>query len=253
MTTRYDTIGFGYAATRRQDPRLFARIVAALGDAKSIVNVGAGAGSYEPEDRQVIAIEPSSVMAAQRGPGRPPAIRASAGSLPLHNDSVDAAMVVLSLHHWDEERQSGVQELRRVTRGPIVILTVDPVVSGQMWLMRDYLPEIAELDSAIFTPPDQIVQWLGGNATVEVVPVPRDTPDWSLVSFWAHPYRLLDPAARAGTSGTARMSPEILDRAIAALTEDLRNGRWQRKNGHLNELDEFDSGLRLIIARAKPA
>src|SRR6187397_159134 len=133
MTARYDAIGLGYARTRREDPGFRARIHAALGDARTVVNVGAGAGSYEPRDRHVIAIEPSAVMAAQRDTALSPAIRASAGALPLHDQSVDAAMAILSLHHWDDERESGVRELRRVSRGPIVILTVDPVVSGEMW------------------------------------------------------------------------------------------------------------------------
>lgn len=240
---RYDAIGFGYADARREDPRLRARIIDALGDATSVVNVGAGTGSYEPRDRHVIAIEPSAVMAAQRPSDVTPAIRASAGSLPLHDGSVDAAMVVLSVHHWDEERECGVRELRRVARGPIVILTVDPRVSGRMWLMRDYLPEVAELDSATFPLPEQIAKWLG-NARVDVVPVPRDTPDWALVSFWAHPTRLLDPAARAAVSGIARMD----GRVVAQLTADLASGEWHRRNGYLGELEEFDAGLRMVVA-----
>lgn len=252
MTTRYDTIGLGYTSTRREDPRLLSRILDALGDAKSVVNVGAGAGSYEPRNLHVIAIEPSSVMAAQRGADIVPAVRASAGSLPLHDKSVDAAMVVLSLHHWDEDRERGVRELRRVARDAVVILTVDPRVSGQMWLMRDYLPEVADLDSGTFPLPEEVAEWLGGEVTIEVVPVPRDTPDWTLVSFWAHPDRLLDPAARAATSGIARMDPRTVDRAVMQLTEDLRDGEWHRRNGHLVELDEFDSGLRMIVARPSP-
>lgn len=253
MESRYDTIGLGYAHTRREDQRLVSRITEALGDAGSVVNVGAGAGSYEPRDRHVVAIEPSKVMAAQRGPDRVPAIRASAGSLPLHDDSVDGAMAVLSVHHWDQDRMRGVRELRRVARGPIVILTLDPRISGQMWLMRDYLPEVAELDSATFPSPEEIVDWLDGAAEVEVVPVARDTPDWTLVSFWGHPERLLDPAARAATSGLARTDPRAVDRAVAALSDDLRSGEWRRRNGELDQLDEFDVGMRLIVARGKRA
>src|SRR5690606_29700717 len=158
---RYDTIGHGYARYRREDPHLRARIHAALGNARTVVNVGAGTGSYEPSDRHVIAIEPSDVMAAQRSRDLVPAIRASAGGIPLRDRSVDAAMAVLSLHHWDEEREKGVRELRRVARGAVVILTYDATVCAEMWLMADYLPEVAALDRRIFTPPEQLAEWLG--------------------------------------------------------------------------------------------
>src|ERR1700709_475009 len=145
MTTnpdpRYDRIGQGYAHTRKADPRIFDRIHGALGAARTVVNVGAGAGSYEPRDRHVIAVEPSDVMVAQRPRTLAPALRAGAQALPLRDGSVDAAMSVLSLHHWDEQQEQGVRELRRVASGPVVLLTCDPEVSGAMWLMADYLPE----------------------------------------------------------------------------------------------------------------
>src|SRR6185503_12124528 len=138
---RYDRIGDGYARTRREDPRFAARIHAALGDVRTVVNVGAGTGSYEPRDRHVVAIEPSDVMAAQRPPDLAPAIRASAGALPLRDASVDAALAVLTIHHWDDELDAGLRELRRVARGPVVIVTFDAAVSSRMWLVADYLPE----------------------------------------------------------------------------------------------------------------
>jgi SAM-dependent methyltransferase len=147
---RYEAIGGGYATTRREDPGLRARIHAALGDARTVVNVGAGAGSYEPRDRHVVAIEPSDVMAAQRPPGLAPAIRAFARDLPLRDGAVDAAMAILTVHHWDAGLRDGVRELRRVARGPVAILTYDPLVSGEMWLMADYLVEVAALDRRIF-------------------------------------------------------------------------------------------------------
>src|SRR3954465_8742974 len=151
---RYDDIGQGYARYRREDPRWAARIEAALGDARTVVNVGAGTGSYEPRDRHVVAIEPSDVMAAQRAPELAPAIRADAGELPLRDRSVDAAMAVLTIHHWDSDQQRGVRELRRVARDAVVILTYDSSVSEQMWLLADYLPEVAELDRRIFPRPE---------------------------------------------------------------------------------------------------
>lgn len=245
---RYDQIGGGYARTRREDPRFRARILRALGDARTVVNVGAGAGSYEPTDRYVIAVEPSDVMAAQRPSWRPPAIRASAGSLPLRDASVDAAMTVLSLHHWDGERERGVRELRRVARGPVVIVTYDARVSATMWLKRDYLPEVAELDLGIFPPPETLGAWLGGAVSVDALPIPRDTPDWMLGSFWAHPERVLDPEARAATSGFARMPPAVVDRVVREVSRDLADGTWDRRNGALRSLDEYDAGLRLVVA-----
>jgi SAM-dependent methyltransferase len=177
---RYGQIGGGYSLTRREDPRISSAIRSALGEARSVVNVGAGTGSYEPDDRYVIAVEPSDVMAAQRPPTIPPAIRASAADLPLLDDSVDAAMAVLTIHHWDDELERGIQELRRVARDTVVILTYDPVVSGEMWLMADYLPEAAELDRRTFPAPELLVGWLGGRTRIEVLPIARDTPDWML-------------------------------------------------------------------------
>jgi SAM-dependent methyltransferase len=246
---RYDDIGEGYARTRREDPRFAALIDAALGDARTVVNVGAGAGSYEPVDRHVIAIEPSDVMAAQRPSHRVPAIRAGAGALPLRNADVDAAMAIVTLHHWDADQERGVRELRRVARGPVVILTYDPRVSAAMWLMADYLPEVAALEHAIFPHPERLADWLGGETVIEPVPIPRDTPDWMLGSFWAHPERVLDPAARAATSGFARTAPAIVERCVAAVAADLASGAWDERHGHLRALDALDVGLRLVVAR----
>ncbi|MEO6496788.1 MAG: class I SAM-dependent methyltransferase [Solirubrobacteraceae bacterium] len=224
-----------------------ATIHAALGDARTVVNVGAGAGSYEPADRHVIAIEPSDVMAAQRPPDRVPALRANAGALPLRQDSVDAAMAVLTIHHWDTEQEAGVRELRRVSRGPVVIVTYDPQISAEMWLMRDYLPEVAELDHRIFPAPGLLLSWLGGGEVVPL-PIPRDTPDWTLGSFWAHPERVLDDQARSATSGFARMQTAVVDRVVEAVAGDLAEGVWDERNSALRELDELDVGMRLVVA-----
>ena len=248
--TRYQSIGRGYAVTRREDPRIARHIRRALGDARSVVNVGAGTGSYEPDDLYVIAIEPSDVMAAQRPEHRVPAIRAAAGALPLRDRSVDAAMAVLTLHHWEEEQERGVRELRRVARRRVAILTYDAAVSGRMWLMADYLPEVARLDDRTFPAPGRIAALLGDDVPVEVTPVPvhRDTPDWMLGSFWAHPERVLDERARANTSGFARMPRDVVGRVVAAVGRDLESGRWDARHGHLRRLQEHDVGLRLIVA-----
>jgi SAM-dependent methyltransferase len=250
---RYERIGHRYAVTRREDPDIRQRIERALGDARTVVNVGAGAGSYEPLERHVVAIEPSDTMARQRPAHLAPAIRASAGNLPLRDASVDAAITILSLHHWDEEREKGVREMRRVARRTVVILTYDPRVSGEMWLMKDYFPEVAELDHRIFPLPERIIEWLGGKAATFTVPITFDTPDWHLGSFWAHPERVLDEDARNATSGFARAAPDVVKRVVAAVRRDLDDGTWDARYGHLRQLREYDGGLRLIVAEERQA
>jgi len=244
---RYDSIGHGYSRLRREDPLIRGRILASLGSARTVVNVGAGAGSYEPVDRFVVAIEPSQVMAAQRQSTSAPVIRAVAQELPLCDGAVDAAMAILSLHHWDKSQERGVRELRRVARGPVVILTYDAEVSGAMWLMAEYLPEVAALDREIFPTPSLIKEWLGSAVTIEPVPIRRDTPDWMLGAFWAHPERVLNAAARAATSGFARMPPVVVERVLAKLGSDLADGSWDAKHGELRFMDEYDAGLRQIV------
>lgn len=244
---RYETIGHRYASTRREDPHLRDRIMACLGDSASVVNVGAGAGSYEPADRYVIAVEPSDVMARQRPDHRVPALRGSAYPLPLRDDSVDAAMAVVTVHHWDDDLERGVRELRRVARGPVVIVTYDPTVSAQMWLTRDYLPEAARLDDETFPSIEQLETWLGGTVTTEAVLTQRDSPDWNFASFWAHPERVLDETARQATSSFSRMDPDVVARVVTEVERDLRSGAWDERNGHLRALTEFDAGMRLVL------
>ena len=245
---RYDEIGHTYGTTRREDPIVRDRIRHALAGARSVVNVGAGTGSYEPRDRHVVAIEPSDVMAAQRPTDLAPAIRASAAPLPLRDESVDAAMAVLTIHHWDDQLEAGVRELRRVARGPVVIVTFDVEVSSDGWLVRDYLPEAAALDRRSFPAIDQLASWLGGSVRVETLPTSRETPDWTMASFWAHPERVLDATARNSTSGFARMEPSVVDRVVHEVERDLASGRWDQRNGHLRDLAEFDAGMRLVVA-----
>jgi SAM-dependent methyltransferase len=249
MSDRYEMIGRRYAVTRREDGRIARRIHEALGEAGSVVNVGAGTGSYEPEDRHVIAVEPSDVMAGQRPSHRVPAIRAAADDLPLRDQSVDAAMAILTLHHWDAAQERGVRELRRVARDRVVVLTYDARVSARLWLVADYLPEVAQLDARIFPAPEVLAGWLGGEVDVEPVPLHRDTSDWMLGSFWAHPERALDERARANTSGFARMPADVVQRAVTDLRRDLDDGSWEARHGELRSLDEYDVGLRLVVAR----
>ncbi|MEO7032870.1 MAG: methyltransferase domain-containing protein [Polyangiaceae bacterium] len=246
-TWRYDEIGGGYAVTRREDPLIRRFITEALANSKSVVNVGAGCGSYEPRDRYVIPVEPSDVMAAQRPSDLAPAIRADASLLPLRDDSVDAAMALLTIHHWDAQQRQGVLELRRVARGPVVILTCDTNVFSKTWLVADYLPELAELDARTFPTMHALCDWLGGTTRIEVIPVPKDSHDWSLMSFWAHPERVLDSAARRATSGLARLPPAVVDRAVLEVARDLRDGTWDTRHGRLRDLTEYDAGLRLLV------
>jgi len=245
---RYNQIGSGYALNRREDPNLYETIINSLGACDSIINIGAGTGSYEPRNRNVIAIEPSDVMIRQRPFGSAIAIKATADQLPFHDKSLDAAMTVLSIHHWHPDQKKGIEEMRRVARQKLVIVTIDPRVSGRMWLLADYLPEVAELDRQIFPLPEAIGDWIGATVKIETHLVKRDTPDWTLMSFWAHPDRVLDPRARATTSGFARQPKHVVERVVSDIERDLHNGDWDRKYGHLRRLNEFDAGLRVITA-----
>lgn len=246
---RYDEIGVGYSDTRREDPHTRTLIHAALGDARTVLNVGAGTGSYEPRDRFVVAVEPSDVMLTQRSNRWSSLVRCSAAPLPLKDDSVDCSMAILTVHHWDDQLEEGIAELRRVTRGPIVVVTFDVFGVEPMWLVRDYLPEADALDKQTFPTIDGLVHSLGGTCEVTPIPIRRETPDWTFASFWAHPERVLDPAARRSTSGFSRQPVEIVDRVVAAVERDLLSGAWDGRNGHLHELDELDVGLRLVVAR----
>lgn len=249
-TERYDRIGQEYARQRREDPAFKARIVEALGPAQSVLNVGAGSGNYEPEDRYVVAVEPSSVMAVQRPPDRP-AVRAKAQALPFHDQSFDAAMGVLTLHHWHPDQQAGIRELCRISRDRIVLMTIDAAVSAKMWLMADYLHEVRDMDLEIFPAPEHIQEWLDRPSTVEVLPISRNTPDHALTAFWAHPEWVLDAASRAATSGFARQPEDVVQRVVSDVERDLDNGTWEARHGHLRKLDHYDGGIRLIRAQAR--
>lgn len=242
--TAYDRIGRGYAVTRRADPRIAGRIESALGDSESVVNVGAGTGSYEPADREVIAVEPSREMIGQRRPDAAAAICGSAERLPLPDDAVDAAMTVLSIHHWDDPA-AGVAEMRRVARRRIVVLTYDP---GYVlcWWLGHYAPQIATDDAERFPSLDVLLGWLGGGS-VEAVDVPADCTDLFLGALWARPELVLADEIRASTSGFARMDAAQERSAIAELRDDLESGAWDERHGHLRETDELDVGLRLVV------
>lgn len=241
----YDTLGIGYSRFRRPDPRIAAGLTAALGGARSVVNVGAGTGSYEPRDRAVVAVEPSAEMVRQRGPASAPAVRGVAGDLPLRDASVDAALAILTLHHWPEWRR-GVAEMRRVARGRVVLLTWDPGHPG-FWLTREYFPEILETDRAKFPSLSELAEALG-STEVRVVPVPHDCTDGFLGAYWRRPERYLDPAARGAISAFAALG-EVEGR-LARLAADLRSRAWHRRNAELLARTELDLGYRIVAGGA---
>lgn len=247
MHARYDTIGVGYAARRRPDPRIARRIRDALGDARTVVNVGAGAGSYEPDDLKVIAVEPSVVMAGQRPRAALPAVLGAAERLPFADNAVDATMGVLTLHHWDDV-QAGVAEALRVARRRVVFLTIDPLVEAAMWLFADYLPEVAVQDALDFPSIPALLAQLGPGARCEVVEVPNDCTDGFLLSFWSRPEQVLEGEARRATSGFARLDADTENRVVSRLERDLHSGAWDERHGHIREMTSFDAGLRLVIA-----
>ena len=247
MASPYDLIGRSYTATRETDPRIAARIWSALGDARTVVNVGAGTGNYEPPDREVTAVEPSAVMLAQRRHDAAPAVQAVAEDLPFDDRSFDAAMAVLTLHHWSDWR-AGCAELRRVARDRVVVFSWDPTYRARMWLAAEYLPTLSWEVVAGF--PSLTDQAAALDAAVEVVPVPWDCRDGFFSAFWRRPEAYLDPAVRAGISTLAKRGEDELAAGLARLRADIESGAWQRRHADLLELEELDLGYRLLVTGA---
>lgn len=239
----YDTIGSTYTRTRRTDPRIAAQIWAALGDARTVLNVGAGSGSYEPPDREVVAVEPSAVMRAQRAAGSAPCLAATAEQLPFEDQSFDAAMAIATIHHW-RDPIAGLCEMRRVARR-VVVFTFDPAGLAQFWLTRDYLPELM---GTLAGHPSltQKVEAIG--AHVQPVLIPWDCQDGFYEAYWRRPELYLDENVRRGISVWAKLAPGIEQRAVRNLRDDLESGRWAERNHDLVRLDAADLGLRLLIA-----
>jgi SAM-dependent methyltransferase len=241
----YGTIGPGYAQIRQPDPRIAARILTALGNARTVLNVGAGAGSYEPVDRHVFAVEPSASMRAQRPAHLAPAINATAENLPFDDDSFDASMASVTVHQWPDVRK-GLGEMRRVTRGPVVVLTFDPVVPEPWWL-PEYVPVLFDIEARRMPTLDTIADALGG-ARIEVVPIPVDSIDGFGQAFFGRPERVLDPAVRRAMSAWSFVATEIIEEFEQRLAADLASGEWDRRWGRFRTMDEFDGGLRLVIS-----
>jgi SAM-dependent methyltransferase len=243
VAAAYDTIGVNYARLRQPDPRIAAQIATALGEARNVLNAGAGTGSYEPPDREVTALEPSAEMIRQRPPGSAPVIQGSAEALPFADKSFDAVMAVLTVHHWSDQRQ-GLSELRRVSRGPVVILTYDPAFRG-FWLADDYLPGLIALDDDRM-PPLSLYGEVLGPVRIDPVPIPHNCIDGFLCAYWRRPAAYLDPRLRAAISSFHLLGDVSTE--LARLEADLASGAWATRHPDLLQCMELDLGYRLVVA-----
>jgi SAM-dependent methyltransferase len=242
----YEAGGAGYARQRRTDPRIEARVHASPGDARTVINVGAGAGSYEPTDRTVTAIEPSAQMRAQRPDHLAAALDASAENLPFVDNAFDAAMAMVTIHQWRDVDQ-GLREMRRVSSGPVVILTFDGGALDTLWLI-DYAPELIDAEQRRYPAIEHIREVLGGSSIVAAVAVPIDCVDGFTEAYYARPERFLYPAVRCAQSAWGFIDDTATDTAVARLRDDLASGDWDRRYGALRDQPEFVGALRLITA-----
>ncbi len=242
MAEFYDQIGAGYRAYRSPDPRIQALLTEALGDCRSVLNVGAGAGSYEPTDRPTLAVEPSPVMIAQRSAALNPVVRAHAEALPFPDQSFDAALALLTVHHWPD-RIGGLKELRRVARREIIVFTHDGF-HDSFWLM-DYFPEILELDERIMPTVEEFESVYDRVREVRV-PIPANCSDGFLAAYWQRPEAYLDAGVRSAISAFAMI--DEVEAGLERLSDDLASGAWQQRHGTLMELDSLDVGYKLVIA-----
>jgi SAM-dependent methyltransferase len=241
----YELHGRTYARHRRADPRIAAHIHAALGDARTVLNVGAGAGSYEPTDRWVLAVEPSATMRAQRPADAAPAIAAKAEALPFDDDTFDAAMACVTIHHW-QAPERGLAELRRVARGPVVVFTfeLDYLPAWQ----HDYLREGIAKEQPRFPPLATIAAALGGQTRVEHIPTPGDCTDGFFEAYWRRPEALLHAEVRASQSVWALLDNDVEERMVQRLAQALRSGAWDAEHGHLRAQENLNGALRLVIS-----
>ena len=240
----YDHLGATYTSTRHPDPRIAAVIVRALGGARTVVNVGAGAGAYEPTDRAVLAVEPSSHMIRQRPAGTAAAIQAAAEALPFRDDSFDAALALLTLHHWTDWRR-GLDEMRRVA-DRVVLFAFEPGDMGRFWLTDAYFPEIVELTRGRCPSVADLVHHLG-DCNVDRIAIPHDCVDGFLGAYWRRPEAYLDRTVRAGMSGFALLDPSVVTHGVARLKADLESGAWEERFGHIRRLEVLDVCYRLVV------
>jgi SAM-dependent methyltransferase len=243
----YGSIGARYTEYRRPDPRIAALIHRTLGESQTVLNVGAGAGSYEPTDRPVTAVEPSASMRAQRPPHLPPAVDASAECLPFEDGSFDAGMATFTVHQW-RDLQAGLREMRRAVRNNIVILTCDPGELDRFWL-RSYAPEVILVEARRYPRIEVIAEVLGPGTEIIPVPIPLDCTDGFGEAYYGRPEGLLNPAARLACSAWSFVGPAATCRFEAALARDLERGAWDLKHGHLRTQSYFDGSLKMIVGR----
>lgn len=242
----YGRYGIGYAERRRADPRIAELILGALGSAATVVNVGAGAGSYEPVDRLVVAVEPSEAMIAQRSRSPGPVVRAAAEALPWPDGAFDAAMATVTVHQWPDP-EAGLAEMRRVATGPVVVLTFDPGALHRLWL-SEYAPDLYRAERARYPTIDTVVAALGGAASVFHVPVPFDCTDGFTEAYFGRPEAFLDPEVRRAQSAWSFVKPAVEARYAERLAADLASGRWDERHGDLRTQAQFDGALRLVVS-----
>jgi Methyltransferase domain len=245
MKDHYDQIGQTYLATRRSDPRIAAALGQALGPASSVANIGAGTGSYEPP-QTVVAVEPSRVMIDQRAAGSAPVAQASAERLPLRDDCVQAAMALMTVHHWSD-LAAGLDEMQRIARDRLVIFTWNPEVTIHCWLLAEYFPEAGEVDYGYAVPVEDLTSKLP-RVRVDPILIPHDCADGFAMAYWRRPEAYLDPIKRAGMSLFARLDDDKLEPGLAALAADLDSGRWHDRHADLLDLDVLDLGYCVITA-----
>lgn len=246
VSALYDKIGRTYSGRREADPRIAAAITLALDGCTSILNVGAGSGSYEPTSKSVVALEPSRTMIAQRPHDAAPVVQGVAESLPFRDQSFDAVLGILTLHHW-KNKEKGFSECRRVARSQVVFLTIDFDVCGQFWLF-DYFPDLI-VDRQIFPRIEQYADFFGSVELIPI-PIPADCRDGFLCAYWKRPRAYLDPLVRGGISTFSKI--ENVDANLARLEADIESGAWERRYSSLQSLSAVDFGYRLVIAR-KPS
>jgi hypothetical protein len=242
----YGNIGAVYHDYRVADSRIAELVHSALGDARTVLNIGAGTGSYEPRDRTVTPIEPSATMRARRPAALPAAIDAYAEELPFEDQSFDAAMGTFTVHQWVNLRR-GLAEVRRVTRGPVVLLTCDPTLLRKYWL-AEYCPEVIETEASRYPSLSALAEGLGGTVLIKPVPIPLDCTDGFNDAYYGRPELLLDPAARLACSAWSFVTPADVARFETRLRGDLEDGTWDRKHGHLRHERAFEGALVLVVS-----
>jgi SAM-dependent methyltransferase len=243
----YGVIGLNYKQYRQPDAHIETYLAAALGNAKTVLNVGAGAGSYEPRDRVVTAVEPSASMRSQRGAEKVPAIDATAEDLPFEDGSFDASMATFTIHQWKDLRK-GLSEMRRVTSGPVVLLTCDPESLDRFWL-NEYAPDAIAVEARRYPKLDRVAEALQGRIEIVSVPIPLQCTDGFSEAYYGRPEGLLDPGARLANSAWSFVPAEVGDRFVERLSSDLANGEWDRRYGHYRHQASFEGALRLIVSR----